>query len=480
MITDDLFELIKALTPTEKRYFKIHAKTHVGDKYKNNYEKLFDAINYWPDDMPYDEKVFKRKHKGKTFIKNLSVEKNYLYELLLETMRRYQAENKQEIRLHQLTADLNLLYNKGLLDQARKLIDKAYAMAEENELIPLMINLCQYNDKFDQYIQPTEHSGQPLKSFEFEKKLLAALEAERNIAHIRREVYYLYTNGKLTNYITDIKTKLEKWNKATTDTNLTTTAQRYYATCNAFIAEKEGNYQSAMQWYEKLLPLAEKHINKNNEPAEYVRRLLSNYLVCAHFCERYDLFNGIIAKIEELPANSPREKAEVFIYTYQYRLLYHINVPQSNFNKKLVTEIEIGLTLHNKLIPLKAIINLRMNICILYLQYGYYDQLISGINTIYELTGRDKKYNQLLRDLKFMEILALCSLQNTDLLNYQVRNTERWLLTNQINNTYTNQLLAATKKWLKLGSPDIKPVLQAITNNQPETAMLSELVKQWK
>ena len=141
MASDDLFELIKALTPREKRYFKIHAKTHVIGKYKNSYEKLFDAINYWPDDMPYDEKVFKRKHKGKTFIKNLSVEKNYLHELILETMRSFHDKKTIDRQINDLLLDEDFFRKKRLNEQRQKAIDKAKKLAQLHERMPAMMTL---------------------------------------------------------------------------------------------------------------------------------------------------------------------------------------------------------------------------------------------------------------------------------------------------------------------------------------------------
>ena len=42
--SDDLFELIKSLTKSEKRYFKIVTNKKDNDSPKNNYLRLFDEI----------------------------------------------------------------------------------------------------------------------------------------------------------------------------------------------------------------------------------------------------------------------------------------------------------------------------------------------------------------------------------------------------------------------------------------------------
>ena len=83
MITDDLFQLIKSLKQTEKRYFKIFASIHVKGE-QNNYVKLFDAIDRQQE---YDEKALLENLHGETFVKQFAVTKNYLYKLKLKTTK---------------------------------------------------------------------------------------------------------------------------------------------------------------------------------------------------------------------------------------------------------------------------------------------------------------------------------------------------------------------------------------------------------
>lgn len=95
---EDLFLLIRSLTREEKRYFKLHAKSHVIGKYKNHYEKLFDALNYWEGD--YDETAFKRKHRAKTFTKNLSDHKQYLYNEIVDACLEFNLSNSVELQFY--------------------------------------------------------------------------------------------------------------------------------------------------------------------------------------------------------------------------------------------------------------------------------------------------------------------------------------------------------------------------------------------
>ena len=64
----DLFELIKSLTKSEKRYFKVYSAQQTKNN-SNNYILLFDAIDR---QEVYNEEKIKRKFRNHTFGKKLS------------------------------------------------------------------------------------------------------------------------------------------------------------------------------------------------------------------------------------------------------------------------------------------------------------------------------------------------------------------------------------------------------------------------
>ena len=69
----ELFSLIKSLTKSEKRFFKLNSSLQSGDK---NYLKLFDYIE---KQNSYNEEKLKNNFKGEKFILHLPSEKNHLY-----------------------------------------------------------------------------------------------------------------------------------------------------------------------------------------------------------------------------------------------------------------------------------------------------------------------------------------------------------------------------------------------------------------
>ena len=124
----ELFQLIKSLTKQEKRYFKLFAGRHVIGK-QNKYVLLFDAIDKQDE---YNEDKIKRKFRKETFVKQLHVTKNYLYKLILNSLRQYH-ESKSEDPFPVMIRNAQLLFKKGLIKQSEKILTKAMKTAIENE-----------------------------------------------------------------------------------------------------------------------------------------------------------------------------------------------------------------------------------------------------------------------------------------------------------------------------------------------------------
>src|SRR5690606_11931358 len=121
--SEDLFRLIKSLTKSEKRFFKISSNLQSGDK---NYIKLFDAIDAQEE---YNEDALKKQFASETFIKHLPSEKNYLYKLILRSLRQYYSENTVGAQLADFIQSIEILYLKALYPECSKMVKKAKKIA---------------------------------------------------------------------------------------------------------------------------------------------------------------------------------------------------------------------------------------------------------------------------------------------------------------------------------------------------------------
>jgi D-tyrosyl-tRNA(Tyr) deacylase len=85
--SDSLFRLIKSLSKNEKGYFKKMAEALAGSG-GSNYLLLFDAIDKQNE---FDEAAIIKKYSKENFVKNLSVTKRNLTDLILKALRLYQS-----------------------------------------------------------------------------------------------------------------------------------------------------------------------------------------------------------------------------------------------------------------------------------------------------------------------------------------------------------------------------------------------------
>lgn len=127
---DPLFQLVKSLSKSEKRNFKLYV-----NRFHSNYDKkfiqLFDAIE--KINVYNDEKILlKAPGIHKSQLSNL---KAHLYKQLLLCLRLNSINSDHDIYLREQIDYAKILYNKGLYTQSLKIIDKAKAMAREFEKI---------------------------------------------------------------------------------------------------------------------------------------------------------------------------------------------------------------------------------------------------------------------------------------------------------------------------------------------------------
>lgn len=135
---EQLFRIIKAMSPAEKRYFKRER----GGEAQNRTLQLFDLIN---EQQEYDEEAIKRAFSvDASFVKNLKIHKNRLQQLVLKSLRSMHEEDDTPAKLRSMLADTDWLLKNRLVDLALQTIHKAKELcyrAEQYELLLVFLGL---------------------------------------------------------------------------------------------------------------------------------------------------------------------------------------------------------------------------------------------------------------------------------------------------------------------------------------------------
>ena len=182
---DDLFKLIKSLEKAEKGYFKKFAQTH-NKGAEHQYLKLFDAID---QQLEYNEPDLLKKFKSESFVKQLSVTKSYLWDLILKSQRAYRAQSSKFMRLNALMENGEILFEKGLYEQALVAWDKAKKLAEAFDEKAFILDLEAWKRRYFVDLKAELWDTNVLPSFETTDKLL---EQYRTTFEIQK-IYYQIT-----------------------------------------------------------------------------------------------------------------------------------------------------------------------------------------------------------------------------------------------------------------------------------------------
>ena len=124
--SDPLYELVKSLSRSEKRYFKLQASLQTGKK-NGDYVDLFEAID---KQSVWDESALKARFGSG---KNYSALKRYLYDAILKSLRLFMADKNDRLAQLQLAQTAQVLLEKGLIQQALKVIDRLKVSCKKSD-----------------------------------------------------------------------------------------------------------------------------------------------------------------------------------------------------------------------------------------------------------------------------------------------------------------------------------------------------------
>ena len=126
-LTDNLFSLIKSLSPSEKRQFSLY----VGRIGVNTDSKFLNLFRVMTKLKKYNEKEILQKTKISK--QQLSNVKAHLYKQILISLRLNPAHQSIPVQIREQFDFAYILYRKGLYKQSLKLLDKIKAQALEYE-----------------------------------------------------------------------------------------------------------------------------------------------------------------------------------------------------------------------------------------------------------------------------------------------------------------------------------------------------------
>jgi hypothetical protein len=130
--TTELFDLVKSLSRSEKRYISVAALAHKGDSFNYKMFRVLDSMAI------YDPERFRHLLKKESVSDNTAVIKLGLHKFIMKTLRNYHSGGNETITMYERLIDLQIMYDKKNTEATRKLISQLEKVALKQQALKIL------------------------------------------------------------------------------------------------------------------------------------------------------------------------------------------------------------------------------------------------------------------------------------------------------------------------------------------------------
>jgi hypothetical protein len=384
MKKDSLKELIDAFSPSEKRHFTIYSKGHVKGS-GNNYALLFNAIN--SSKANYSEELHTKLPKNYPF-KNLHVEKNYLYNLLLKSLNDFHSDITAESTIDKINKHIELLLNKGLHSQCLTLIKKAkkigFATHAESQLIRTLELEQEIYNKLQDY-------KKLLDSIDESRTLLRHLLNQYDYKNLAFEMNYKEITFRSTNKTEQLnQLQLIMQNELMQNETLAKTykAKMFLYQTKAMFYGIVNDEHKSIYYFEQMMRLMEANPSIIKQEAIDYLLVFANVAMGKINIKNYKELLNDIAFIEKMPEQFGIKKsnafeANLFFFTKPYLLDVFTALGDKHQSQLTILEIEKHIENYKNHVILTAYLNTAKSIAIASFYLADFKKALKYMNLIF-------------------------------------------------------------------------------------------------
>ena len=424
---DELFQLIRALSKSEKKFFT---------QYVNIYEKsaspiylqLFDFLNL---ETAYDEERIFKKFKDANFKKNFAVTKHYLKNLIVKTLRHSELTVREDRDLTVYILDVKRLMAKGLFPMAKKMIEKLKTEAYEDEKLNDVIHLIAMQRGL---ISMGYYRYEPevnLDSLDVEEeKLMEMIRQLRNIMNcsikLHSQMNYEINISPEEN-LESMKALGKKISAYKYDDLISAKARHTYLQFWAMYYCALGDYKKYLEWANKKLDFVK------NEPHP---KTVTNWLVLGYnhclaaslLTNDFSEFENRLKFLEGMDFHSNFHDADRFQTVSIFALLYYMRQGDAKKTARYIEYSQDGL---DRLAPfISKAFTYTLRTCVAYaqLKLGKLDDCVNEVNDLMSLTNGETRRDYV-GHVKLINLMLRYEMKEYHYLSYLLKNTYRFFMT---------------------------------------------------
>lgn len=429
MESNDLFHLVHSLSGAEKRFFKLHARLHGGEK---NSIKLFDLLCGMKEHEPA---ALKRLLKKEKFGSYFSRAKNQLYADILKSMNAYRHNRSAELQLKERISGIRFLYEKGLYAQSLRQAAMAHKAALKNGYQLALLEVIHWQKKILKK-QLLKH-WDPEQLYKEEQDLLGMIagtnhcwSTSEQIARQRRSKGRLREDDKAKALKQLLDAASRRWEKET----LSWEGRYYLLKSHCRYYDQKGDWENAIAYLSQVLA----HFASEPRMAtEFMEDYIENFYTCLNihmFHRRFDRsFNDTLERFRSLPASYFTDHAiPVQVKIKYYSILYftemNLCMTKSEFSQAygLIPEIDRHFNKYPGHIVREERLITYINFSIVCFALGRHQEALAWVNRILNEPSPDLR-SDVYSFARVFELILHYELEHFDLIEYQARSAYRFL-----------------------------------------------------
>ena len=416
----DLIDLIKALSSAEKGYIKKFA-FRSSSKGNHLYLSLFNDIDR--------QKVYNENEllKNLKYARQLPQLKKYLYSAICKALDSYHAESSPRLQLIKMISMIEILFEKGLDVQCRKLLTNAKKIARANELYPLLIELLQW----EKLINPTDSAKEYNKIYAEQQEHMEAFKVVCDYVCLKKELLIAIRNNfskRITNEFPEYEFFLDHPLIKNEEIPLSWRAKNQFFESKASYYELKGDYLKSYLHQKESLLLFENFPEKKIHELRFYLPTLNNYLWILIRLKKYQEIEKHIVNfksVQKTRLNNPRIRYGLFLL---YSTMLHFYLLRGEFEKgiELIKEIEPDLKQYEGKISQEIELTLSINSAIIYFGACNFSSTLHCLNKII-MNDSFNLRNDIVCFARILNLITHFELGNIDMLEYTVKSAYRFL-----------------------------------------------------
>ncbi|SMB98705.1 hypothetical protein SAMN00120144_1743 [Hymenobacter roseosalivarius DSM 11622] len=423
---DPVFQLIKSLTRSEKRHFRLFTNRQ-GSNEGLKFLQLFDALDRYDEERVLAEVPAIKKVQ----LANL---KANLYKQMLASLRLYHMGQNLDIQLREQLDYARVLYNRGLYQQSLKMLEKVKVAAHHAEMPHIALLALDFEKIIEaQYITRSLRDKAESLSAEV-LDTVAHLTQEHELSNLALRMYGLYIKIGHSRNQQDHENISAFFHTAVARVDLTAGGffeKLYYYQSQVWYHTITQNFRACYRYAQKWVDLFFHYPAMQEQQAMLYLKGLHNLLISLFNLQYYSKFSEVLKMLEAFAANperraSPNTNMLIFLYYYTNRINAYFMRGRFTEGLTIIPDLLDNLTrFHYQLDPHRRMV-FHYKIASLYFGSGDYGKAIMYLDKVIQ-----QKDVSLREDIqcfaRILNLIAHYDAGRDEVLEYQIKSVYRFL-----------------------------------------------------